>query len=378
MRQKIFKRLGSLLLFPLGVKRKEKVDSGYRPSVTVMIPAYNEEPVIADTVKSVQAQTYPISRIIVVDDCSTDKTGQIARSLGAEVIQTPKNTGTKSMAQNFALAFVETEVVVTVDADTVLDPRAIELVIPGLADGKTISVCGFVIPQRIRTFFEKARLVQYLYYIGLNKSAQAHWGIPLVSSGCFSAFNTQMLKQMGGFPEGTIVEDMALTWRGHIEGKITKFEPRAVCYPKDPSNWKQYKAQMMRWNSGFLQCVKMYNLRLAKKAKLAFFVGWYLVSGIINPLLWIFFAWYLAMFLRAGNSQPHPLFFLSFLGLLLEMTIVFFTVFIMGIKKRCLGLALVSIPNYWLIAPIDSYLFLKALIREWILGKRLQVWEKGH
>lgn len=376
--KKALERLGSLLLFVLGMNHKEKAAAGYRPLVTVMIPAYNEEAVIANTIASVQAQTYPVSRVVVVDDCSTDRTGEIAKGLGVEVIRTPANTGTKSKAQNYALESVETDVVVTVDADTVLDQRAIELVIPELADGKTLSVCGFVIPQMIRTFWERARLVQYLYYIGLNKSAQTHWRIPLVSSGCFSAFSTKMLKEMGGFPEGTIVEDMALTWRGHIEHKRTKFVPRAVCYPKDPSNWTQYKAQVMRWNRGFLQCVKMYGLGLAKNVRLALFVGWYLLSGIINPFLWIFFAWYLAWIFKAGPAQPQLLFFLPFFGLITEMMIVFIVVFTMGIRYNRLGLALISLPHYWLTAPVDSFLFLNALIQEWVLGRRLQLWEKGH
>lgn len=376
--RKIWKNLGSLLLFLLGIKRKEKTEAGYRPLVTVMIPAYNEEAVIADTIKSVQAQTYPVHRIVVVDDCSTDQTGQIARSFGVEVMRTPKNTGTKSQAQNFALASIETEVVVTVDADTVLDSRAIEMILPGLSDGNTLSACGFVIPQRIKNFWEKVRLVQYLYYIGLNKNAQAHWNVPLVSSGCFSAFNTKMLKQMGGFPEGTIVEDMALTWQGYIDGKKTKFVPQAVCYPKDPSNWNQYRGQVMRWNRGFLQCVKLYNRRLAKNLRLGLFVAWYLVSGMVSPLLWVFFFWYLAWLLTAGRYQEQPLLFLIFLGLFIEITVVFVVVLLMGIRYNRLRLALVSLPYYWLIAPVDSYLFLNALIQEWILNRKLQVWEKGH
>ncbi len=368
------KKMGSLFLFFLGIRGKERVDVAYRPKVTVIVPAYDEEKSIADTIKSIQAQTYPIDSLIVVDDCSGDKTGEVAQSLGATVIRTPRNTGTKAKAQNFALQHVNTDVVVTVDADTTLDPKAIEIVIPHLADGKTLSACGFVIPKRIKSFWEKARLVQYLYYIGLNKAAQAYWRVPLVSSGCFSAYNTKMLKAMGGFPEGTIVEDMVLTWRGHLEGKKTKFCPKAVCYPKDPSNWKQYKGQMMRWNRGFLQCIAISRLGLLKNIRLAFFVSWYLLSGIINPLLWGWLLWYLASRLY----QSHPYFFLFFFGLFLEIIIVFSVVVIMGIRYKYLKLALVSFPYYWIIAPLDSLLFLNALIQEWLLGRKLQTWVKGH
>ena len=372
------KRMIDFLLFLVGIRRKEKPSQSFKPSVSVLIPAYNEEETIGDTILSVQAQSYPIKEIIVIDDCSSDRTGEIAKALGVKVVSTPKNSGTKSKAQNFGLKFVETDLVATIDADTILDSKAIELVIPVLDDQEILSVCGFVIPQKIRTFWEKCRLIQYLYYIGLSKSAQAHWRVPLVSSGCFSVFNTKMLKEMGGFPEGTIVEDMALTWRAHLEKKQIKFVPQAVCYPKDPSNWKQYKSQVMRWNRGFLQCVREYKLRLIKNPRLAFFVFWYLLSGFLQPLFLGFSIWYLVWFFPTRAHQGEILFILPFFGLLLEMLIVFSVILIAGIRYKHLKLALISFPYYWLMAPVDAYLFLNAVLQEWIFGKKLQSWEKGH
>ena len=73
------------------------------PTVTVLIPAYNEEKTIADTINSISQQTYSnVVQILVVDDSSTDKTEEIARECGTEVIRTPSNSGTKAQAQNFA------------------------------------------------------------------------------------------------------------------------------------------------------------------------------------------------------------------------------------------------------------------------------------
>ncbi|MBU1045897.1 glycosyltransferase family 2 protein [Patescibacteria group bacterium] len=283
----------SLLLFSIGKERKEKPSSTYKPSVTVLIPAFNEEAVITATIRSVQAQTYPVEEIIVVDDCSLDRTAQIAASLVTKVVRTHCNTGTKSRALNFGTSFVHTEVVVNVDADTVLDPKAIEYLIPALSDGKTLCASGFVIPQRIKNFWEMARLVQYLYYLRIHKSAQVHWQSSLVASGCFSALNTAILKELGGFPEGNMAEDMALTWKAHLVGKKVKFVPQAVCYPKDPSNWKQYRSQVTRWYRGFLQCIADNRTHLAKKPRLAFFVLWYLLSGISQPLFLGAFAYML-------------------------------------------------------------------------------------
>jgi biofilm PGA synthesis N-glycosyltransferase PgaC len=72
--------------------------------------------------------------IVVIDDCSTDGTGAIASSLGAEVLRPPRNTGSKAAAQSFSLDGVETELVMALDADTTLDDDAIELLLAAFAD----------------------------------------------------------------------------------------------------------------------------------------------------------------------------------------------------------------------------------------------------
>jgi len=100
----------------------------------VIVPAYNEAAHIADTVRSVQEQTRPPQSIVVVDDCSDDGTGEIARSLGATVLRPPTNTGSKAGAQNFALDSVRTDFVMVLDADTTLDREAIAKVLPAFED----------------------------------------------------------------------------------------------------------------------------------------------------------------------------------------------------------------------------------------------------
>jgi len=93
--------------------------------VYVLIPAYNEENSIGKTIKSVLEQDIPV-KVIVIDDHSTDRTSQVAERYGIEVIRTPKNTGTKAQAQNFALkGMPRNGVVVTIDADTTIPRDAV-------------------------------------------------------------------------------------------------------------------------------------------------------------------------------------------------------------------------------------------------------------
>jgi glycosyltransferase involved in cell wall biosynthesis len=86
----------------------------------VIIPAYNEAASLADTVKSLVNQTSPPARVVVVDDCSTDGTGEVAAALGVEVLRPPANTGSKAGAQTFALRTVATRYVMAIDAYTIL------------------------------------------------------------------------------------------------------------------------------------------------------------------------------------------------------------------------------------------------------------------
>jgi len=86
-------------------KEQNKNPSGkiIKVKVTVLVPAYNEAEHVADTIRSLQNQTVAVHEIIVIDDVSSDNTAKVARSLGATVVQPPKNTGSKAGAQNYGL-----------------------------------------------------------------------------------------------------------------------------------------------------------------------------------------------------------------------------------------------------------------------------------
>src|SRR4029078_10024069 len=119
--------------------------------LTVVVPAYNEAASIADTVHSLLNQTRKIDHIIVIDDFSTDNTGEIARNLGVTVIRPPKNTGSKAGAQNCAMTQVQSEFTMAIDADTVLAPDAIEKIMAAMENPKVAAACGFVLPRYVRS-----------------------------------------------------------------------------------------------------------------------------------------------------------------------------------------------------------------------------------
>src|SRR5215470_14886168 len=165
--------------------------SEIRPSrapLTVIIPAYNEAASLEDTIRSVQLQTLPPEEIIVIDDCSTDETAEVARMLGATVIRPPVNSGSKAGAQTYALSWIRTELTLAVDADTTLAPDAIAKLFEAFADPPVVAACGTVLPRRVGSMWERGRYVEYLFAFSFYKRVQEQYGKPFISSGCFSMY----------------------------------------------------------------------------------------------------------------------------------------------------------------------------------------------
>ncbi|MBI3631132.1 MAG: glycosyltransferase [Candidatus Sungbacteria bacterium] len=349
----------------LGLRPKFATKPSGPYSVTVVVPAYNEENSIGKTIESIRTQTVPIERILVVDDASEDATSAVAAAHGAEVIGTPLNQGTKAMAQNYVLSVVTTDLVATIDADTMLAPDAIEKTLPYFADPLTASVCGFVIPQRIKTIWERGRYIEYLFGISIFKAGQNNIGAVLVSSGCFSTFRTGVLQKFGGFKARTMAEDMDFTWEVQNEGYHVYCAQDALCYPLDPSTVRVFISQVDRWYRSFFQNLAIH--RFAKNKKLGFVIYGELAYALIEPLLWIGYWAYTKNFLVACA-----------LGILIDFVMLAIPCVIKGVMLGMLRKTLASLPMYFLIRPINQYLFWHSLWKEWIKKERLHAWNKGH
>ncbi|MFF7413370.1 glycosyltransferase family 2 protein [Streptomyces lydicus] len=132
-------------------------------TITVIVPAHNEEEGLPATLESLARQTVRPDRILVVDDASTDRTGEVAASHGVTVLRPPHNLGSKARAQNYALPHCTTDLVLAVDADTVLAPDYIETVVPVFRDPAVSVAAGTVRTRHTRTLWERGRSTEYLF-----------------------------------------------------------------------------------------------------------------------------------------------------------------------------------------------------------------------
>lgn len=337
--------------------------------VAVIIPAYNEAASIADTIESVKRQTIRPDEIIVIDDCSKDRTGEIAKAHGAHVVRTPTNTGNKSSALNYGLAFVSSELTLAIDADTVLADDALEKLLPAMKDEDVAGACGYVIPRHVRTLWERGRYVEYLFAFSLYKPLQDFYDKPLLASGCFAMYRTKVLRELGGWPHRTLAEDMDLTWNCYLAGWRVRFVEDAVCYPIEPHNLKFLRTQLRRWSAGFLQCVKVHWRDVVHVPFLRNVVAIGLWDATLCALAFLLLLPLLAVFVS-------PIFLL---GYFIDIPAVLVPVLRKARQRGEVKRALASLPGFFVIRFINSYYVLRAVWTELIMPRMsVKVFQKGH
>jgi cellulose synthase/poly-beta-1,6-N-acetylglucosamine synthase-like glycosyltransferase len=337
--------------------------------LTVIVPAYNEAASLADTIRSLQTQTRPPAEIIVVDDCSTDGTGEVARGLGVTVLRPPSNTGSKAGAQTFALPHVRTALAMALDADTTLASDAIERLLPAFDDGTVAAACGFVLPRRVESVWERGRYIEYLFAFTFYKQVQDYYGKPLISSGCFSMYRTAALRRLGGWSTRTLAEDMDLTWSCYRAGLTVRFVPEAVCYPLEPHNFDFLSKQLRRWSHGFVQNVRLHWRNLLELPYLRSAVAVAFWDAIVASVVYLFALPVLAIVFRA----PWLL-----LGYVIDVPAVMVPVLAGAIPRGELRRALACLPAFFVLRTVNAVFFLKAAWAEFVTGRSLRVYEKGH
>lgn len=347
----------------------EVASAALRAGVTVIVPAYNEAASIGDTLESLLNQTLPAAEIIVIDDCSTDDTAAVARSYGVTVLTPPINTGSKAGAQNFALQRVTTEYTLALDADTIVAPDAIEKLVEVIRQPDMAAACGFVVPRHVRTVWERGRYVEYLLAFSFYKPIQDYFSKPLISSGCFSIYNTAVLKRHGGWQTRTMAEDMDLTWTLYQAGERVRFVPEAVCYPIEPHTFGFMRKQLRRWSHGFMQ-----NVRLHWRGLL----GIPFLRSVIAVALWestVASIIYLGVLPVSAIWLGQPLILLVYV---LDAPALLAPVLTQAAARNELWRALASIPSFFVLRVVNCMFVLEAIWSELIIRRPLLVYEKGH
>ncbi|MEU2718401.1 glycosyltransferase [Streptomyces sp. NPDC007205] len=325
-------------------------------TVAVVIPAHNEEATIGELVRAVLDQPYPICQLIVVADSCTDRTAEVARQAGATlVLETTFKD--KASNQNAALPHVTADVIVGFDGDSRPEPDCISLMVADLEKGYD-ATCSSILPIQDTGFFIEAR--RFAYSLGSQwwRLSQRRVGRIQVLTGASYAFRTEVVRAVGGFPNGLISADMDITWKLHEHGYKAWYTDKALTLTVDPATWKEYKAQMPRWAAGYFQNVARYR-RLMLNWRSLLVVGtalfdlvtlwWWIIVVVYNLATWQ----HLSMFHYMGY------WFMAHTALT-----TYLVSRVVGWKKALLGFWPYTILNFY-----NKYLYTRSMLREWLLGR---------
>jgi len=228
----------------------------YQPMVTVLIPAYNEESVIVDTVRSALASHYPKLGIIVIDDGSVDQTSErVLESFGRDArvqLIRQANYG-KSAALNHALAAATGDVVITIDADTIVDPDAIPRLVRHFANPRIGAVAGNVKVKNRDRWLTRWQALEYITSQNLEKRAFDLLNCIPVVPGAVGAWRAEVMRACGGFAGDTVAEDTDLTLTIRRHGWKILYDEDAIGRTEVPDTVETLIRQRFRWTFGTLQ-----------------------------------------------------------------------------------------------------------------------------
>jgi biofilm PGA synthesis N-glycosyltransferase PgaC len=231
------------------------------PMVSVIIPAYCEEKVIAETLTCATAIDYPHYEVVVVDDASSDGTKEAVRPFveagTVRLIAKTVNEG-KAMAMNDALPCLRGEIVLVMDADAAPDPQILRWVVPHFESARVAGVTGNPRVANRETFLAQLQMVEFTSIVSLLRRAQRIWGRILTMSGVVGAFRKSALVDVGLYSPEMATEDIDMTWNLQWRHYDVRYEPRALVWMKVPATLGTLITQRRRWALGLSQVLRRY------------------------------------------------------------------------------------------------------------------------
>jgi biofilm PGA synthesis N-glycosyltransferase PgaC len=260
---------------------------GTMPGISILVAAYNEQDNIVATLRSIERQNYdgPL-QVIVIDDGSTDATAERLAGMQRpwfEVIRLERNMG-KSRALNAGLARVRHGLTITVDGDSCLYRNALRnLVGRYLSDPPgTRAVAGEVLVRNSRkNLVTKTQEWDYFHGIAAIKRLQSLYQGTLVAQGAFSLYETDVLREVGGWPH-SVGEDIVLTWDLLERGYRVGFAENACLFTNVPERLDQFIHQRQRWSRGLIEAFKAHWRLLFKPRLSTIFIWWNLLFPYLD------------------------------------------------------------------------------------------------
>ncbi|WP_394352662.1 glycosyltransferase [Candidatus Nitrosotalea sp. FS] len=248
----------TLLFIPLALYSKRRELSIPEltsfPKITVIVPAYNEEKVIERTIQALIDTKYPDKEIVVVDDGSKDKTFEIMSKYKKQAKILQKTNGGKASAINFGLAYSTGEIIVIVDADTIIGHDSLIHLAKGFSVDKNVAaVAGNIKVRNRKNWLTWCQAIEYVGGIQIARRALDVFGAISVVPGALGAFRRSVLEEIGSYHKDTLVEDFDVTLKILKTKLVIAGSTNSTAYTEAPESLKSLYKQRKRWYAGNLQ-----------------------------------------------------------------------------------------------------------------------------
>lgn len=234
--------------------------SGCDYPVTILIPCFNEEKTIKNTVLSVLASQLKEFEVIVLDDGSTDNSWKVLKDNFA---QNPKvklfrlQNGGKAKALNFGMAQSWHPFICCIDADTILEPDSLASILRHFSDPKVGAVAGNIQVGNAKDPLTMQQQIEYIRGQAYIRQGLQELNQVFVIPGATGVYRREVIMGLGGFEGDSLAEDTDLTLKVIAQGWKVAFERKGISYTEVPETWEGVIKQRLRWQYGTLQvCYK--------------------------------------------------------------------------------------------------------------------------
>ncbi|UWE12201.1 bifunctional polysaccharide deacetylase/glycosyltransferase family 2 protein [Actinacidiphila bryophytorum] len=256
----VFSRFALMLVLSLiHVRRTRKPGFSWGAPVTgpvsVIVPAYNEQECIANTLLSLAASDHPIE-VIVVDDGSSDDTAALVEEMDLPMVRLIRqpNSG-KPAALNTGVAAASYDLIVMMDGDTVFEPATVRELVQPFGDARIGAVAGNAKVGNRDTLIGAWQHIEYVMGFNLDRRMYDVLDCMPTIPGAVGAFRREALHQVGGMSDDTLAEDTDVTMALHRAGWKIVYAENARAWTEAPGSMSQLWSQRYRWSYGTMQAM---------------------------------------------------------------------------------------------------------------------------
>jgi biofilm PGA synthesis N-glycosyltransferase PgaC len=263
------------------------------PPVSILVPCFNEEDTARETFAALDRIEYPDYEVIAINDGSKDRTAEVLAQIAKEmprlrVVHLATNQG-KSTALNVGALAANSQILVCIDGDALLDPRALTWFVRRFQLNAGLgAITGNPRIRNRSSLLGRLQVGEFSAIVGLIKRAQTVYGALFTVSGVICAFRKRALHDAGWWASGALTDDVDASWAIQIAGWAITYEPKAICWILMPETLRGLWRQRLRWAEGGTQAV------LGRTASLFARRRWRLLPTWINFFLSV--AWAYTMF----------------------------------------------------------------------------------